>query len=176
MNSEQIKNGDIRIFPFYKGKYMGKSGVEYGFSNKNSALKYMVPVPDKDIYDSVYGGYENYYNNNAYLEKCDKKRLYWFNYGNRKYDGCYDGDYNSRVYLKSMDNNFRTNIENDIKALGDFIPDSDYKKFREFEEKYDFFPRIYVDNKQYKKDRKKYIDENVEFKKGIVKITVEYVD
>lgn len=175
MNNEQIKSGDIRIFPFYKGKYMGKSGVEYGFSNKNSALKYMVPVPDKDICDSVYGGYENYYNDNSYLEKCNKKRLYCFNYGNRKYDGCYDGDYNSRVYLKSMDEELRTDIENDIKALG-FIPDCDYKKFMEFEEKYGFFPHIYVDDKQYKKDRKKYIEENVEFKKGIVKITVEYVD
>ena len=55
MNNTQIKNGDVRIFPYYKGEYMGKSGVEYGFSNEASARKYMKPIPDKDIYDSIGG-------------------------------------------------------------------------------------------------------------------------
>lgn len=32
MNNTQIKNSDARIFPYYKGEYMGKSEVEYGFS------------------------------------------------------------------------------------------------------------------------------------------------
>ena len=177
MNSEQIKNGDIRIFPFYKGEYMGKSGVEYGFSNKNSALKYMVPVPDKDIYDSVYGGYENYYNDNAYLLRLNKARLYVFNprssFDKRREEGCYDYDFNSEwVYLKDLDN--KEAIEKEIKDLG-FIPDASRNKFKEFEEKYGFFPCIYVDDKQYKKDRKKYIAENVEFREGIVKISVEYI-
>jgi hypothetical protein len=141
MNSEQIKNGDVRIFPFYKGEYMGKSGVEYGFSNKNSALKYMVPVPDKDIYDSVYGGYENYYNDNAYLLRLNKARLYVFNprssFDKRREEGCYDYDLNSKwVYLKDLDN--KEAIEKDIKDLG-FIPDASRNNFKELKKNKDFF-------------------------------------
>ena len=42
MNNTQIKNGEIRIFPFYKGEYMGKSEVEFGFSNtQKGQLKYL---------------------------------------------------------------------------------------------------------------------------------------
>ena len=63
MNNTQIKNGDVRIFPYYKGEYMGKSEVEYGFSNEQSARKYMKQIPDEDIYDSI-GGYEKYFQEN----------------------------------------------------------------------------------------------------------------
>lgn len=119
-----------------------KSVIECGFSNKNSVLKYKISVSEKDICDSVYGGYENYYNDNAYLAKSNKKRLYCFDYGKRKYEGCYDGDYTSRVYLKSMDEKLRTEIENDIKVFG-FISDCDNKKIMEFEGKYGFF-LIYI--------------------------------
>ena len=96
MNNTQIKNGDVRIFPYYKGEYMGKSGVEYGFSNEVSARKYMKPIPDKDIYDSI-GGYENYFQENAYLYKYSKTKSYWFNpkdkLDKRIAEGCYDADY-----------------------------------------------------------------------------------
>ena len=49
MNNTQIKNGDVRIFAYYKGEYMGKSEAEYGFSNEQSARKYMKQIPDEDI-------------------------------------------------------------------------------------------------------------------------------
>ena len=105
MNNSQIKNGEVRIFPYYKGEYMGRSDVEFGFSNKNSALKYMKDVPSKDVYDSI-GGYDKYYMDNAYLYGINKKALYTFNpypfndpYSkNRKTEGCYDYNF-ERVYL-----------------------------------------------------------------------------
>ena len=71
MNNAQIKNGDVRIFPYYKGEYMGKSEVEYGFSNEQSARKYMKQIPDEDIYDSI-GGYEKYFQENL-IQEISKK-------------------------------------------------------------------------------------------------------
>ena len=176
MNNTQIKNGDVRIFPYYKGEYMGKSGVEYGFSNEASARKYMKPIPDKDIYDSI-GGYENYFQENAYLYKYSKTKSYWFNpkdkLDNRIAEGCYDADYAERFYLKGI-----PNAEEIKKAIEDFgfLPDSDREQFKAFEEKHEFFPSIYVDDKPFIKAKTKYINDNVQFKKGIVKISVEYLD
>ena len=176
MNNAQIKNGDVRIFPYYKGKYMGKSEVEYGFSNEASARKYMKPIPDKDIYDSI-GGYEKYFQENAYLYKYSKTKSYWFNpkdrLDKRIAEGCYDADYAERFYLKDIPN--AEEIKKAIKDLG-FLPESDRDQFRIFEENYEFFPSIYVDDKPFIKAKTKFINDNVEFRKGIVKISVEYLD
>lgn len=176
MNDTQIKNGEIRIFPFYKGEYMGKSEVEYGFSNEASARTYMKPIPVKDIYDSI-GGYENYFQENAYLYKYSKTKSYWFNskdkLDKRIAEGCYDADYAERFYLKDIPN--AEEIKKAIEDLG-FLPDSDKEQFKAFEEKYEFFPLIYVDDKPFIKAKTKYINDNVQFKKGIVKISVEYLD
>lgn len=177
MNNTQIKNGEIRIFPYYKGEYWGRSEVEFGFSNKSSALKYMKEIPQEDIYNSI-GGYEKYYNENAYLLRPDNKRLYVFNpkstSDKRREYGCYDYDFNSEwVYLKDLDN--KESIEKDIKDLG-FIADANRNKFREFEEKYALFPYIYVDEDLYNKTKKQFIKDNVVFKKGIVKISVDFVE
>ena len=176
MNNTQIKNGNVRIFPYYKGEYMGKSGVEYGFSNEASARKYMKPIPDKDIYDSI-GGYENYFQENAYLYKYSKNKPYWFNpkdkLDKRIAEGCYDADYAERFYLKDIPN--AEEIKKAIEDLG-FLPASDREQFKAFEEKYEFFPLIYVDDKPFIKAKTKFINDNVQFKKGIVKISVEYLD
>ena len=176
MNNTQIKNGDVRIFPYYKGKYMGKSEVEYGFSNEASARKYMKPIPDKDIYDSI-GGYENYFQENAYLYKYSKTKSYWFNpkdkLDKRVAEGCYEASYAEKFYLKDIPN--AEEIKKAIEGLG-FLPDSDREQFKAFEEKYEFFPSIYVDDKPFIKAKTKFINDNVQFKKGIVKISVEYLD
>lgn len=180
MNDNQIKNGDIRIFPYYKGEYMGKSEVEFGFSNKKSALKYMKDVPSEDVYNSI-GGYDKYYMENAYLCKLNEKQLYTFNpypfsdpYAkNRKTEGCYDYNF-ERVYLKDLEN--YEEIKREVKSMG-FIPGmapDDRWRFKEFEEKYGLFPDIWVDEKPFIKARTKFIKENVEFREGIVKITVEF--
>lgn len=176
MNNTQIKNGEVRIFPFYKGEYMGKSEVEYGFSNEASARKYMKPIPDKDIYDSI-GGYEKYFQENAYLYKYSKNKSYWFNlknYLNKRVAGeCYDADSRKKFYLKDIPN--AEEIKKAIEDLG-FLPDSDREQFKAFEEKYEYFPFIYLDCKPFNKAKTKYINDNVEFRKGIVKISVEYLD
>ena len=176
MNNAQIKNGEIRIFPYYKGKYMGKSEVEYGFSNEASARKYMKPIPDKDIYDSI-GGYEKYFQENAYLYKYSKNKSYWFNpkysLDERVAEGCYDADSRKKFYLKDIPN--AEEIKKAIENLG-FLPESDREQFKAFEEKYEFFPSIYVDDKPFIKAKTKFINDNVEFRKGIVKISVEYLD
>ena len=177
MNNAQIKNGDVRIFPYYKGKYMGKSEVEYGFSNEASARKYMKPIPDKDIYDSI-GGYEKYFQENAYLYKYSKTKSYWFNPKShldtrRTFEGCYEANYTERFYLKDIPN--AEKIKKAIEDLG-FLPESDREQFKAFEEKYEFFPSIYVDDKPFIKAKTKFINDNVEFRKGIVKISVEYLD
>ena len=39
MNKDQIKNGEVRVFPFYKEEYLGE--LPFGYSNKKSALKFM---------------------------------------------------------------------------------------------------------------------------------------
>ena len=49
-------------------------------------------------------------------------------------------------------------------------------KFKAFEEKYEYFPFIYLDCELFNKAKTKYINDNVQFKKGIVKISVEYLD
>ena len=177
MNNTQIKNGQVRIFPYYKGKYYGWSEVEFGFPNKSSALKYMKEILNKYVIDSM-GGYKKYYNDNAYLLKPDKERPYVFNprstFDNLRKKGCYDYDLNSEwIYLKDTDN--KESIKKDIQDLG-FIPDTSRHKFREFEEKYGLFPRIFVDEKPYNLAIEKYIQDNVSFKQGIVKISVEFMD
>lgn len=176
MNDTQIKNGEIRIFPFYKGEYMGKSEVEYGFSNIQSARKYMKPIPNKDIYDSI-GGYEKYFQENAFLCKYSKNKSYLFNpkdrLDKRAVDGCYDADYAKKFYLRGIPN--AEEVKKAIEDLG-FLPDSDREQFKAFEEKYKFFPSIYVDDKPFIKAKTKFINDNVQFKKGIVKISVEYLD
>ena len=150
MNNTQIKNGEVRIFPYYKGEYMGKSEVEYGFSNEQSARKYMKQIPDEDIYDSI-GGYEKYFQENAYLYKYSKTKSYWFNpkdrLDKRVAIGCYDADYTEKFYLKDIPN--AEEIIRAIKDLG-FLPESDRAQFRMFEERYEYFPDIYIDDKPFK--------------------------
>ena len=177
MNDKQIKNGEVRIFPYYKGEYWGKSEVEFGFSNKNSALKYMKPIPKEDIYDSM-GGYEKYYNENAYLLPIDENRQYVFNprsrFDTRREEGCYDYQYNGKhYYIKDLPN--REDIEKDLKELG-FIPDASRNKFREFERKYQLFPHIYLEERPYNTAKKKFIQNNIEFREGIVRISVDFID
>ena len=49
MNKDQIKNGEVRVFPFYKEEYLGE--LPLGYSNRKSALKFMKEIPN------AFGGY-----------------------------------------------------------------------------------------------------------------------
>lgn len=176
MNVDQIKNGEVRIFPFYKGRYMGKSDVQFGFSSEASARKYMEPIPNEDIYNSI-GGYEKYFQENAYLHKYSKTKSYWFNPKDRLDKriaiGCYDADYTENFYLKDIPN--AEEIKKAIEDLG-FLPETDREQFKAFEERYEYFPKIYLDDKPFSKAKTKYISNNVQFRKGIVKVTIEYLN
>ncbi len=48
-----VKDGDIRIFPYYKDEFLGVSPL--GFSNIKSAQKYRKRVPSEDVYESIGG-------------------------------------------------------------------------------------------------------------------------
>ena len=86
---------------------------------------------------------------------------------------CYDEDSRKKFYLKDIPN--AEEIKKAIENLG-FLPDSDKEQLKAFEEKYEYFPRIYVDDKPFIKAKTKFINDNVQFRKGIVKISVEYLD
>lgn len=88
-------------------------------------------------------------------------------------EGCYDADPRKKFYLKDIPN--AEEIKKAIEDLG-FLPDSDKEQFKAFEEKYEYFPFIYLDCELFNKVKTKYINDNVEFRKGIVKISVEYLD
>ena len=49
MNYESIANGEKRIFPYYKGKFLGVTDL--GYANKKSVQKFMTQIPNAD-YDS----------------------------------------------------------------------------------------------------------------------------
>ena len=99
MNKNQIKNGEVRVFPFYKEEYMGE--VHFGYRNKKSALKFMKDIPYDDVFDR-FGGRDKYIKNHEYLPGLDEKKLYVFNpkrgpsafnqsaYTLRKFDGIYN--------------------------------------------------------------------------------------
>lgn len=101
MNKDQIKNGEVRVFPFYKEEYMGE--LPFGYSNKKSTLRFMRDIPYDDVFDR-FGGRDNYIKNHEYLPGLDEKKLYVFNpkkgpsaydmsaYTLRKFDGIYDYD------------------------------------------------------------------------------------
>ena len=64
MNYESIANGEKRIFPYYKGKFLGVTDL--GYANKKSAQKFMTQIPDADVYEKL-GGEEHYKRTHGYL-------------------------------------------------------------------------------------------------------------
>lgn len=175
MNMEQINNGDIRIFPFYNGKYMGV--MPLGFSSKSSAQKYMQNIPSEDIYDSI-GGFEKYEYENSYLYGIDKHNLLEFSNGNwykREFvEGCYDYDYSEKVYLKDLPD--ADEIKKLVSKINDYHDIKYSDDIKSFEEKYGLFPSLWLDETKYKKAKSKFIKENVQYRQGIVHIDVEYLD
>ena len=64
MNYESIANGEKRIFPYYKGRFLGVTDL--GYANKKSAQKFMTQIPDADVYEKL-GGEEHYKRTHCYL-------------------------------------------------------------------------------------------------------------
>lgn len=188
MNYDQIKNNEERIFPFYKGKYMGKT--ELGFSNKKSAQKFMLDIPDKDVYEK-FGGKEEYVRTHECVNRLNKKHLFTFNpprnssgynLSNRQFEGIYDISYKDYVYLKDMDSEVVKELKNDLKLIGFYYEHASHDLVKAFEEKYDLFPNTsncgspYVDMDDFEKMKKKMVRDEIEYKRGIVHINIEYLD
>jgi hypothetical protein len=150
MNVDQINEGEVRVFPFYKGKYMGK--VMLGFSNEKSAKAYMKNIPEECVYER-FGGEKAYIESHEYVNGLDENKLHTFyhvesrederRYGqNPEIDGIYTYDDNKMVYLKDLDTELVKNMRNDEKKIKNYYNFSERDKIREFEEKYGFFRRF----------------------------------
>lgn len=75
MNYQNIVNGEKRIFPYYKGVFLGFT--DFGYANKKSAQKFMSPIPPADIYER-FGGEEQYKRTHGYLYGLVTKEPYAF--------------------------------------------------------------------------------------------------
>lgn len=186
MNKDQIKNGEVRVFPFYKEEYMGE--LPFGYSNKKSALKFMKDIPACDVFDR-FGGRDNYIKNHEYLPRLDENKLYVFNpkkgasaYSQRRFDGIYGYDENKKVYLKDLKEEDVNEIRKDLKDIEWYVEYEKHTSVGEFQKKWNLFPLTgsskgepAVDWDDFDKMKRKMTREEVEFREGIVHIEIEYI-
>lgn len=181
MNKEQINNGEVRCFPFYKGKYMGE--LPFGYSNEKSAKKFMKDIPKEYVYEK-FGGEDEYIRTHECLPVLDKSNLFTFNpakgkscYSQRTFEGIYDYKYRGEcVYLKDLSEELVKEIRKDIKKIKWYYDYENHELVKEFQEKYDLFPNLRVDDDDYDKARKKILKDEVVYRKGIVHVNIEYLD
>ena len=181
MNVDQINEGEVRVFPFYREEYMGT--VMLGFSNEKSAKSYMKGIPPECVYEK-FGGKEEYDKDHEYISKLNKERLITFNsprnpkvyHYSRTFENTYEENDDERVYTKNMDPELVKDIRNEIEKVGFYASYEAHEKVKEFQEKYDLFPYIRIDKEDYEKERRRIIKEDVEYRKGIVHINIEYID
>ena len=190
MNKDQIKNGEVRVFPFYKEKYMGE--LPFGYSNKKSALKFMKDIPACDVFDR-FGGRDNYIKNHEYLPGLDVNKLYVFNpkkgpsafnqsaYTLRKFDGIYDYDTGKKVYLKDLKEEDVNEIRKELRDIGWHVEYEKHTSVGEFQKKWNLFPLTgsskgepIIDWDDFDKMRRKMAREEVEFREGIMHIEIEW--
>ena len=185
MNKDQIKNGEVRVFPFYKEEYLGE--LPLGYSNRKSALKFMKDIPDSDVFDR-FGGRDNYIREHEYLPRLDESKLYVFNpkrgasvYSLRKFDGIYGYDLDKKVYLKDLKEEDVDEIRKELRDIGWYVEYEKHNDVGEFQKKWNLFPLIgsskgepSIDWDDFDKMRRKIAREEVEFREGIIHIEVEW--
>lgn len=175
MNIDQIKNEEVRIFPYYKGKYLGVSPL--GYSNVKSARKFMNPIPNSDVY-AEFGGIEKYEFEHRYFYGLNKERMYVFIddlYHRRIHQDVVAIDYDSKTYVKDIPN--YEEILEDFKKL-DYHGTYNISKgdsVLAFEKKWNLFPFCEIDYKDFDKMKSKKTSKEVDFRKGIIHINVEFV-
>ena len=192
MNKDQIKNGEVRVFPFYKEVYLGE--LPLGYSNRKSALKFMRDIPDDDVFER-FGGRDNYIREHEYLPGLDKSKLYVFNpkrgvsaynqsaYSLRKFDGIYNYDESKKVYLKDLKEEDVNEIRKELRDIGWCVEYEKHIDVGEFQKKWNLFPLTgnskgepAVDWDDFDKMKRKMTREEVEFREGIVHIEIEYIE
>ena len=162
-------NGEKRIFPFYKGKYMGVEPI--GFANLKSAQAYMKKISDEDIYNSCFGGKEEY------------MKQYGYFCGLKPYKDRMEPVYTDRHYLRDMEQERMNELFEEFRKICYNV--SPYHIYStkerddmaiEFEKKYGLYHWIYVDDKEFKKAKTKFYKENVEYREGILEVNVRWND
>ena len=185
MNKDQIKNGEVRVFPFYKEEYLGE--LPLGYSNRKSALKFMRDIPDDDVFER-FGGRDNYIREHEYLPGLDESKLYVFNpkrgesaYSQRKFDGIYSYDESKKIYLKDLKEEDVNEIRRELRDIGWHVEYENHIAVGEFQKKWNLFPLTdskgdpVVDWDDFEKMKRKMTREEVEFREGIVHIEIEYI-
>lgn len=176
MNVNQIKNGELRVFPYYDGKYMGYTPI--GYASVKSAMKYMKLIPAADIYDKYFGGEDNYKLVYGYFYNLSSKNI--FKWVKEKYDLTLFEDGNKRIYLKDIpENQLKDMLEllKQIKAHDGLETKEGALLAFEFEEKYNCYPFIWwSDHTEFNKMYTKHMKEHVEFKEGVLDINVKWAD
>ena len=176
MNYESIANGEKRIFPYYKGKFLGVTDL--GYANKKSAQKFMTQIPDADVYEK-FGGEECYKRTHCYLCALNSKPFKHFLLRDEIQEGFYDYDSYHKVFLKDLPPSKQEKIWNKlvVEGLDSKYMDFEYaKECVDFEEEFGYFPHIFVDMGDYNKMKKKIHTEEVEYREGIVEIKVTFLD
>lgn len=171
MNVDQIANGEKRIFPYYKGEYMGLTPI--GYSSIKSAMKYMQLIPQEDIYDECFGGEKQFMIDYGYFNKLSDS--YYSRYGLK----VYKIDPMEKVFAKKMSEDELNVIVEELKNIADFnnfTKKDDVERIVEFEEKYNLYPSFYRDYNVFQKAYNKYKKEKVEYREGILDINVKWND
>lgn len=185
MNKDQIKNREVRVFPFYKDEYLGE--LPFGYSNKKSAVQFMKDIPDDDVFER-FGGRDNYIKEHEYLLRLDKNRLHLFNpkcgesiCSKRKFDGIYNYDTRKKIYLKDLKEEDANEMRKDLKDVGWYVDFEKHDVVGEFQKKWNLFPftgsskgESAVDWNDFNKMKRKMTKEEVDFREGIVHIEIEW--
>ena len=172
MNYESIANGEKRIFPYYKGRFLGVTDL--GYANKKSAQKFMTQIPDADVYEKL-GGEEHYKRTHCYLCALNSKPFKRFLSRYVIQEGFYDYDSYHKVFLKDLPPSKQEKIWNKLVVDGlssRYMRNEYAKESVEFEEEFNFFPHLFVDRDDFDKMRKKIRTKEVEYREGIVEIKV----
>ena len=158
-------NGEKRIFPFYKGEYMGVEPI--GFANLKSAQAYMKKISDDDIYNSCFGGKEEY------------MKQYGYFCGLKPYKDRMEPNYEDKHWVKDMGDELVNELLKEYNNIYDYEHHSFKEREvlrKEFENKYNLYGYIYTDDKEFKKAKTKFYKENVEYREGILEVNVKWND
>ena len=139
MNYESIANGEKRIFPYYKGRFLGVTDL--GYANKKSAQKFMTQIPDADVYEKL-GGEEHYKRTHCYLCALNSKPFKRFLSRYVIQEGFYDYDSYHKVFLKDLPPSKQEKIWNKLVVDGlssRYMRNEYAKESVEFEEEFNFF-------------------------------------
>lgn len=178
MNYQNIVNGEKRIFPYYKGVFLGFT--DFGYANKKSAQKFMSPIPPADIYER-FGGEEQYKRTHGYLYGIVTKEPYAF-YSRRRFlyrDDMYNFNIGRKVFLKDLPSSEQEKIWNKLVVDGlnsRYMMIENGEESAAFEKEFGLFPRLFIDMGDYDKMNKKIRTEEVEYREGIVEIKVTFLD